>query len=456
MINETKQFIIDKEFLTDKNIIVFAAVSGGIDSCVMLDILNILKNDLHFKLEILHINHNTRGKDNLEDEKFVEELAKQYGLPIKLKRLENRIGKQSEVFLREQRYKFFNNVLNNSKNAIIATAHNSDDNVETLLMRLFRGSHLKGLTGIQPRRGSFIRPLLSQNRQSIEEYAHKNNIGFRKDYTNLDNRITRNYIRNELIPLIDAKFEIDINNNILKSISDLNQHYSLFTDVLKVAIKEVIKNGKQSVSLNKNKYLRYNSIVQKGLIEYCISYVQPLNYGISIKNFILWDEFIKNSKPGKKKNILDAGYAISERKEIIFGDFPTEKTDLYLLKLNSEIIIDNKYKIEFRQVESDQINFKTNKNIEFIDGDKSGKNLIIRYWQKGDSFHPLGMSQKRKLSDFFIDLKFSTRLKKETPIICTKDEIVWIAGYRLDNHFKISDKTKNIYKIVMTEVLANA
>jgi len=452
MINETKHFINENNLLTGENITVYAAVSGGVDSCVMLDILNHLKNDLNFKLEILHVNHNTRGKENIEDEKFVEELAEKYSLPIKLKSLANQAGKQSEVFLREQRYKFFNQILKNTKKSFVATAHNSDDNVETLLMRLFRGSNLKGLTGIYSKRGLFIRPLLTHSRKDIEEYAKLNSILFRDDYTNLDNQFTRNFVRNELIPSISNKFKVDINKNILKTIGDLNHHYSLFTDVLKSAIKESTKNGKQNISLNKIKYSGYNSAVQKGLIEYCISFVQPLNYGISKKNFLLWDEFIKNSKPGKKKNILDAGYAISERKEILFGGFPSEKTESYSLKLNSEILIDNKYKIEFTQIESDKINFNVNKNVEYIDGDKSGKKLVIRFWRKGDSFHPLGMKQKRKLSDFFIDLKFSTRLKKETPIICKNGKIIWIAGYRLDDQFKISDTTKNIYKIALTEV----
>ncbi len=456
MINETKKFIIANELLPDKKLIVFAAVSGGIDSCVMLDILNHLKKDFNFQLEILHFNHNTRGKDNLEDEIFVEKLAQKYDVPFKLKRIENQAGKLSEAYLRDQRYKYFNNVLKDTKNAIVATAHNSDDNVETHLMRLFRGSYLKGLTGIRPKRGSFIRPLLSQNRKTIEAYMQANNIKFREDRTNFNNRYTRNFIRNELIPLINNNIKMNINDNILKSIGDLNQHYSLFTNILQQSIKESVKNTKHGVALNKNKYNQYDSTIKKGLIEYCISSVQPLNYGLSIKNFYLWDDFIKNSNPGKKRNILDTGYANSERKEILFGGFPIEKNESFLLKLNSEITVENKYKISFKQVEHKNINFDVNKNIEFIDGDKSGKKLIVRFWQKGDSFRPLGMKQKRKLSDFFIDLKLSTSLKKETPIICKNDEIIWIAGYRLDDQFKISSTTNKFYKIAMTEVNENA
>jgi tRNA(Ile)-lysidine synthase len=456
MINDIKKFIIDNDLLPGNNLIVFAAVSGGIDSCVMLDVFNHLKENFNFRLEMLHVNHNTRGKENLKDEIFVEKLARKYNIPIKLKKLENQAGKQSEAYLRDQRYKFFNTVLSKSQNAIIATAHNSDDNVETLLMRLFRGSHLKGLTGINPKRGRFIRPLLSQNRKTIEEYSQKYNINFREDNTNFNNQITRNFIRNELIPLINTKLNLNINNSILKSIKDINQHYSLFTKILKRSIKESVKNTKHGIVLNKNKYNQYDYTIKKGLIEYCISTVQPLNYGLSIKNFNLWDDFIKNSKSGKKKNILNTGNAISERKEILFGDFPINKNELFSLKLNSEIIIDKKYNITFTEVKPANIKFNIDKNVEFIDGEKCGKELVVRFWQKGDAFHPLGMKQKRKLSDFFIDLKLSTRLKKETPIVLYEDEIVWIAGYRLDDQFKISNTTKKIYKIAMTEVFKNA
>ena len=154
--------------------------------------------------------------------------------------------------------------------------------------------------------------------------------------------------------------------------------------------------------------------------------------------------------------MISFGIPNPERKEILFGDFPLEKNESYSLKLDSEIIIDNKFRISFQQVEKKNVNFDVNKNVEFIDGDKSGQNLTVRFWQDGDSFRPLGMNQKRKLSDFFIDLKLSTRLKKETPILCKQDKIIWIVGHRLDDQFKISDNTKKIYRIAMTGVKNNA
>jgi len=156
--------------------------------------------------------------------------------------------------------------------------------------------------------------------------------------------------------------------------------------------------------------------------------------------------------PGKKKNIFEAGYALSERKEIIFGDFPERNETTYNLLPGSVVVIDNKFTISLSTVKKEDVTLVVNNNVEIIDGGKSGPKLFVRFWRKGDFFRPLGMNNRRKLSDFFIDLKLSTSRKKEIPIVCTENKIIWIAGYRLDDQFKISETTKLFYKIELSEV----
>ncbi len=452
MIEEVKKFILENNLISSENFTLFVAVSGGIDSCVLLDILYQLRKEFLFNLKISHFNHNTRGSENIKDEKFVDDLAKKYKLPIRIGRYNGSAQKKSEGFLREERYKFFETIIKRNKNALIATAHNSDDNVETFVMRLAKGSRLKGLLSIRPLRGKFIRPLLSQSRAQIELYAKKNNIEYREDLSNYDNTYTRNHLRNEIIPYLEKELSGNIKQNILKIIDDLFSHYSLYQEQLKIAIKRSVKVTKINLTLNRRTFQIYSPPIQRGLIDYCISYIQPLNYGISNRNFVLWNDFILNATPGKKKNIFEAGYALAERKEIIFGDFPEQNKETYTLMPESSVVIDNKFKILLSNIKKEDVNLVTNKNIEIIDGSKSGSKLFVRFWRKGDFFRPLGMNNKRKLSDFFIDLKLSTSRKKEIPIVCSENKIIWVAGYRLDDQFKISDTTKIFYKIELSEV----
>ena len=132
-----------------------------------------------------------------------------------------------------------------------------------------------------------------------------------------------------------------------------------------------------------------------------------------------------------------------------------KKKEKYLLHPGIPLIIDNKYKIKLIGIPAKEVKFTTNRNIEIIDGTKSGDNLNVRFWQKGDAFKPLGMKNHRKLSDFFIDLKLSSDLKKEIPIVCKDDQIIWIAGYRLDEEYKVSKETKKYYKLELKKIAMN-
>lgn len=452
MIKEVKNFIVKNSLISFDKCTLFVAVSGGIDSCVLLNIMYQLRKEFKYDLRVVHYNHKTRGNENIKDEKFVEDLAKRYQLPIKIGRYNGRTQKKSEGFLREKRYKFFQTILKNNKNTLIATAHNSDDNIETFMMRFAKGSRLKGLLSISPLRGKYIRPLLSHSRAQIEQYANQHNITYREDLSNYDNSYTRNHLRNEIIPYMEKELSPNIKQNILKIINDLSSHYSLYQEQLKIAIKRSVKISKYNLTLNRKTYQIYSQPIQRGIIDYCISYIQPLNYGISNKNFVLWDDFILNASPGKKKNIYESGYALSERKEIIFGDFPEQIKETYTLLPESEVIINNDLKISLSTVKKEDVNLVVDKNIEIVDAGKCGPKLYVRFWRKGDFFRPLGMKNRRKLSDFFIDLKLSTIRKKEIPIVCTENKIIWIAGYRLDDQFKISEDTKLFYKIELSEV----
>ena len=182
-------------------------------------------------------------------------------------------------------------------------------------------------------------------------------------------------------------------------------------------------------------------------MEYCISDSNPLNYSLSKRKFKNWDTFICDSSPGKRFNYMENGTALSERNTIVFGELRSDRTEWFQLLPGREVLIDSRYKICMNPVTAHEVHYTENPNIEFVDSDLCGSRLFVRFWQKGDRFKPLGMKHRRKLSDFFTDLKLSIRLKKEIPLICKKDRIIWIAGYRLDDRFKITEKTRNYYRL---------
>jgi tRNA(Ile)-lysidine synthase len=452
MIEQVKQFIITNNLITPTTRTVLAAVSGGIDSCVLLDMLFRLRKALGYDLNVVHFNHKVRGESSYQDEEFVKEIAKKYGLPIHVGRLRGKPNKMSETLLREERLKFYHRILAKAPQAIIATGHNLDDNVETFLMRLAKGSRVKGLLAIRPVQGAIIHPILNLPRSDIDKYAKLHGIKYREDITNQDTTILRNRIRHEILPYLRKNLNKNISQNLVKTIQDLANFYEIYEYRLKEAITQSTRTAKNGIHLNRKRYQQYKTAIRRGLIEYCISVVYPLNYNVSDNNLTMWDDFVQQAQPGKRRLFFDQGMALAERNHIIFGKIPEERKHTYRLKLGSTLQIEPKYQIGFNKISAKDVKFSSNRNIEYIDGSKSGDNLMVRFWRKGDRFKPLGMGNRRKLSDFFIDLKLSTPLKKEIPIICQGDQIIWIAGYRLDDRFKISEQTKKFYKLELKKI----
>jgi tRNA(Ile)-lysidine synthase len=452
MIEKVKQFIHANRLITAQTKHVFVAISGGVDSVVMLHIFHLLRSEWDYHLHIVHYNHRTRGKASDADERFVEKLAKQYKIDIKIGILPLTVNKITETALREERYKFFGRILSRFKNAVIATGHNRNDNIETFIMRLAKGSRVKGLLAIRPQRSGFIRPLLSVSRKEIENFASTHHLKYRIDKTNQDVTIPRNAIRHKIIPYLKDNLNSQLDDNLDKVIDDLHLYHAIYEDKLNEAIISSIKRSKSGISLNRKRYQYFNKAIRRGLIEYCISNNYQLNYIVSDKNFLIWDKFITEAQAGKRQSFFENGSAIAERNLIVFGRVSAIREERYHLSLGSRITVDDKYEISLNKIKAEHVSFENDRNTEFVDGDRCGSRLVVRFWQKGDRFKPLGMRNHRKLSDFFIDLKLSTALKREIPIVCDQDQIIWIAGYRLDDQYKVTKRTKLFYKLELKKI----
>jgi tRNA(Ile)-lysidine synthase len=229
-------------------------------------------------------------------------------------------------------------------------------------------------------------------------------------------------------------------------------YHGIYEDKLKEAVITSIKRTKTAISLNRKRYQYFNKAIRRGLIEYCISNIYLLNCKVSDKNFQVWDNFIINAQAGKRHSFFDNGSAIAERSLIVFGQIPENREEIYHLSVDKSIAVDDKYTITLNKIRADHVSFNNDANIEFVDGEKCGQRLVVRFWKKGDHFNPLGMKNRRKLSDFFIDLKLSTALKREIPIVCNQDQIIWVAGLRLDDRFKVTENTKVFYKLELKKI----
>ena len=447
MIESIKKFVQTNKLISKDNKTIYAAVSGGMDSCVLLHVLYDIRVEFGFKLKVVHFNHRTRAGESDADQKFVEQLAARYDLPINVGIISPRIHKKTETVLREERYRFFSKIISSDPDSLIATGHHRDDNVETFFMRLLKGSRLNGLMAIPVKRGGYIRPFLSTTRREIKSYARRNAIDYREDVSNEDQAILRNQMRHTVLPFLRQEVDRHLDENISRIIRDISFYYNIYEEKFKEARTTTVKKSSARVYLNRKRYQAFNPVIQRGLIEYCISSLYKLNYKISDRNFLIWDTFISTAKPGKKNAFLESGIAIAERAHIVFGEEPENNDETYRLEIGKSVTVGDNYTIRYSEIKSGEIKFSKDRHTEVIDGYLAGKVLQVRFWQDGDRFNPLGMRHRRKLSDFFVDLKLNISAKKEIPLVCNKDQIIWIAGLRLDDNFKVTDETKLFYKL---------
>jgi len=289
--------------------------------------------------------------------------------------------------------------------------------------------------------------MLRESRSSIVQYARERDLVFREDVTNYHTDILRNRIRHLVIPYLKKNLTPTIEQAIYRSLTDLNDQYQVFDQMLHQTIRRCTKKTENAVLLNRRLYLLCTNALRRGLLEYCISEVYPLNWVVSDRSLEQWDTFIQKAQSGKKKLFNHHEIALAEREYIYFGGLQLKFKSHGDLLLGDKTVLNKKESIHFSRVSKKELNFTANPNVEFIDGSKSGDKLLVRYWRRGDRFRPLGMTQDKKLSDFFIDLKLNRDLKQRIPLVCRENAIVWIGGYRLDDRFKVTESTKKFYRL---------
>lgn len=437
--------ILDKvtSFISDNALFkpsdgLLVAVSGGIDSVSMLDMLVLLG----YHVEVAHCNFSLRGEESDGDEAFVEGLTKRYNVPFNSTRFDTRqIARVQEVSIqmaaRTLRYEWFETVRVTQKLQQIAIAHNLNDSIETFFINFIRGSGIKGLTGISPVNGRIVRPLLSLTRGEIETYAAARGLASREDSSNASTRYTRNFIRHKVIPSlleVAPSFYATFSEN-LDRLKDVGQIYEKYAaDATKGVVSK--RDGKT-----------YIDLVRLLKIEACQSVLFEIlsEFGFSSHTCSAISRHL-NVQPGSQFH-SDTHLLVKDRGTLIIAPKVAVDDDEYLIRQGMRTInVPVKLRIEVSKLQEQFVPVK-DKNIAQFDVSRIQFPLTIRRWRRGDKFVPFGMVGMKKLSDFFTDTKATFFQKREAWLLCSGDDIIWVIGQRLDNRFRVTSATQSILTI---------
>ena len=422
---------IDKYQLLTVGKPVLVGVSGGADSIALLTVLV----ELGYSCIVGHCNFHLRGEESMRDECFTETYARKLGLPFVKVDFNTRDYAAEhhlsvEMAARELRYAWFEEMRCVHDAQAIAVAHHRDDNVETVLMNLIRGSGIRGMSGIRPKNGFAIRPLLSVARQEILQWLAERQLEYVTDSTNLSAAYTRNFIRLRVLPLLET-----INPSVRTAINRTAEHLaeteSLFAYVMADARKRVFEAE--------------NRLSIKALMQYpspktvLFELLKAFHFTPSSVDEI----FLSLNKESGKLFFSSSHRLVKDRDCLLLSPLAAAgEKEVYFLT-GEEGCWSGPIDLAFsRIVRIEELHIQKDKDIAYFDLDKLKFPLVLRHWQQGDWFVPFGMQGRKKLSDYFSDKKFSRLEKEQVWLLCSGDEVIWIVGERSDNRFRVECATK--------------
>lgn len=426
------------------------ACSGGRDSMALLDVL-LAAGCTH--LEVAHVNFKLRGEESDGDEAMVQAFCKQYQLPFHVAHFETQKyavtnGLSIQMAARTLRYDWLEQKRKERKLHLIVTAHHQDDQAETILFNILQGTGLEGLKGMTQKNGVVIRPLLHISRKEIDTYIDQRGISYRDDSSNDSTYYKRNFIRLEVMPLLEQ-----INPSVKATLDNfgerMRQTNSLFQEQVERIRKKVLQPWKDGHRL----YLTY--ILQHPSTE-TLLYEMLKDFGVSSKQSM----DIMQTLSGKKQQnasgqvFLTAEYRlITDDRSVFILPLVTERTQRMVWDTMPARMVFNEYDITCRKVPMQELNMKSSARYAYLDAAKLNMPLLIRYPETGDYFYPMGLGKaqnaekpgKKKLSKFFKDIKLSVAERERTPLLFNGEQLVWVIGQRIDDRFKVTEHTKDVW-----------
>ncbi|MES2776221.1 MAG: tRNA lysidine(34) synthetase TilS [Bacteroidota bacterium] len=422
------------------------AVSGGVDSVVLCH----LCSAYNVPYAMAHCNFQLRGEESERDKSFVISLAKEFGVELfvkdfDIKQYMTETGTSVQVAARELRYNWFYELLAQSPipnpQSLIATAHHANDNIETVLMHLFRGTGIRGMRGIQPVQGKIIRPLLQITKEQILEYASTNELTWVEDSSNSSDKYTRNMIRNNVLPMMEQAIPRD-EMGYEKTIEMMTEAEALYDEAIALHKKKLLEVKGNEVHIPVLKLAMSKPLKT-------ITYEIIKDFGFSSAQT---EEVLMLLQSESGKYVASASYRIiRNRAWLIIAPNQSEAANHILIEKGKNIIpfADGKLNVQY-STNNAQFLISKEANAAVLDVAGITFPLILRPWKQGDYFYPLGMTKKKKLARFFIDQKLSKTDKENIWVIESNKKILWIVGHRIDDRFKITGGTKEILRLHLT------
>ncbi|MBU1042826.1 MAG: tRNA lysidine(34) synthetase TilS [Candidatus Omnitrophica bacterium] len=467
IIEKIKSTIIANKLFKPKER-VLVCVSGGPDSVFLLDILTRLKELYALRISVAHLNHCLRGQESDADEVFVSQLADGYGMSFFRARVDvAKLAKQKKISIEQAarfaRYNFFSNICQTQKIKKIVLAHTKDDQVETILMRILRGTGIKGLGGIkflsELDNMLLVRPLLDIEKQQILSYLKKNKLKFRVDSSNQEKNYFRNKVRLDVLPLLE-QLSPGLKDNIVRIADNAQKTENFIQAKLNPIYQRIIFSIKNNeIIIYRQKFLKLMPIIRSEIIRKAIFSLSGDINGIDYKHIRIIDDFAginvlsgqgldlpKSLQVGRTRQYLK--FSLKKKSKI-----SVLENQKFLLELNKELIIKSLgYSFKVIKLKG-KINIKKKlPGIEYLDFAVVKFPLIVRTWLSGDRFKPLGNIGSQKIKKFLIDQKIDKDLKQKIPLVLSGNKIILVGGMRIADDFKVTKQTKNILKIIIKRI----
>ena len=429
---------VQREGLFNRSQSVLIGVSGGVDSVVLCELM-FQKN---VKFAIAHCNFGLRGGESDGDDIFVASLAEKYDVDhhrvffdTKLEAQKERVSIQMAA--RSLRFQWFDKIAKENNYDVIAVATHLNDDVETLFINLIRGTGLSGLTGIRPKNGKIVRPLLFATRKEILEFAKTQNLSWREDSSNADTKYVRNKIRHEVIPVLK-----ELNPNI----------ESVFADNIS-RFKEVESFLEQYIGNLKKELIRSDDTADYIVIKRLMKESHPrlilLNvlseYGFNASQC---SDIIQAIGGISGKLVIAPAYRLLVDREYLIVQSTQVKKELEEVQIDAhQKLLESPLQLKFQILDRSDFEIIKDDSVACLDFKSLKFPLTLRKWKEGDWFVPLGMHGKKKISDFLINKKTSLYKKQNTWVLLSEGQIVWVVGQRVDNRFKVENQSKKVYLI---------
>jgi tRNA(Ile)-lysidine synthase len=444
---------------------VLVGLSGGPDSVALLHLLKQLQQTMGITLFAAHVHHGIRGTEADQDADFVVQLCQQWDVPLFIERfsvpeLAREMGVTEEEAGRMVRYRFFDQVLQKVEGHKIALGHHRDDQAETILHNILRGTGMQGLRGMKPvRNRKFIRPLLNVTRSDIERYCRDNGLGFRIDATNRDTGYTRNRIRYQLIPYIQKNFNPNFVDALIRMGTLIGDEEEFLDSYCREQYEEmtVFVDQDNEVRIDLKAFMSCHVAVRRRILRMALRHLRGLedvqaNHIDSVLNMLL------NSSTGSQIQLPGKIVVYKDYEHVVLSyDITMNREISYQYHLNipgRAVIKENNMEISARNVQSQEVSFLSPWCI-YIDSDVIKGKLRVRNRKKGDRFKPFGMEGVKKLKDYFIDNKIPRRERDCIPLVTDEQNIIWVVGWQIHQDYRITESTRNIVELSARSLLEN-